>query len=155
MNHFDDSRFPSRKSPRLKQFDYSTPNCYFLTICTWNKQCLFGNPGYLNTYGKAAEDGLLEIERHFSNAKLDKYVVMPNHVHMILSLHGSGSGVPTIIGLYKSYVSKRIHAITSEVRVWQSSYHDHVIRNQYSYDQIWLYIDANPANWEKDCFYFE
>lgn len=150
-----DDRFPSRKHPRMKHYDYSTPNYYFVTICTHNKQCLFGKPGKLNRNGLAAEKGILEIGKHFAHIKVDTYTVMPNHVHIILVLEPGCAGLPIVLGQYKSYVTKQIHADWPELTVWQSSYHDHVIRNQKSYENIWLYIEANPANWEKDCFFTE
>ena len=149
----DKDRFHSRKHPRLKNYDYSSPNYYFITICTFDKACIFGKPSHLNQRGIAAEAVLLEIERHFSNVKLDKYVIMPNHVHMILTLEGTNAGIPQIIGQYKSSVTRRIRETAPEQKVWQASFHDHVIRNQKDYERIWLYIDSNPQNWDKDCFY--
>ena len=149
----NDERFPNRKHPRLKYFDYATPNYYFVTICTGNKSCLFGSPGKLNKRGRVAEEGILEIETHFPNAKVDKYVVMPNHVHLILTLNGEGSSLSTVIGQYKSFVTRKICEYEPDCRVWQTSFHDHIIRNQQAYEKIWLYIEANPLNWDKDCFY--
>ena len=149
----NDERFSSRKHPRLKNFDYSTPNYYFVTICTWNKICLFGSPSHLNQRGHAAMEGIVDMESHFPNIKVDKYVVMPNHVHMILILQDDGVPLPTIVGQYKSFVSRKIHEIEPDCKVWQTSFHDHVIRNQQAYEKIWLYIESNPQNWSADCFY--
>ena len=149
----NDERFPSRKHPRLKSYDYSTPNYYFVTICTWNKTCLFGHPQRLNACGRAAKDGILQIEAHFQNVKVDKYVVMPNHVHMILVLEGGSVSLSTIIGQYKSFVTRKIREAEPACSVWQTSFHDHVIRNQQAYEKIWLYIESNPQNWEADRFY--
>ena len=146
-------RFPSRKHPRLKNFDYSSPNYYFITICTWNKACIFGKPNELNPWGTVAEAVMWEIEQHFSNVKVDKYVVMPNHVHMILVLEGTNAGISPIVGQYKSSVTRKIRQRAPQQKVWQTSFHDHVIRNQKDYERIWLYIDANPQNWSKDCFF--
>ena len=148
-----DDRFPYRKHPRLKNFDYSAPNYYFITICTWNKVCLFGSPDNLNSRGKIAETGILQIEAHFQNTVVDKFVVMPNHIHMILALHGENASIPLIVGQYKSFVTRKIREMGPSCKVWQTSFHDHVIRNQQAYEKIWLYIDSNPQNWNKDCFY--
>lgn len=148
------NRFHSRKNPRLKHYDYSTPNYYFVTICTHNMLCLFGDPDNLNRNRLAAEKGILEIVEHFANVRVDKYAVMPNHVHMILVLEpGCCTTLPTIVGQYKSYVTRRIHAQQPGLVVWQTSYHDHVIRSQKGYENIWLYIEANPSNWKKDCYF--
>ena len=149
----DEDRFHSRKHPRLKNYDYSSPNYYFITICTFDKSCIFGKPNQLNQRGITAEAVLLEIERHFSNVRVDKYVIMPNHVHMILVLEGPNTGILQIVGQYKSSVTRKVRETDPEQKVWQTSFHDHVIRNQKDYERIWLYIDSNPQNWSKDCFF--
>ena len=146
-------RFPVRKNPRMKSIDYTSVNYYFITICTWDKQCVFGKVGQPNELGEIAEQGLCNIADHFSGVRMDKYIVMPNHVHGIVAVERQGVSLSTLIGQYKSFVSREIHKIDPQLRVWQTSFHDHVIRNQKEYQQIWLYIDANVSNWEKDCFY--
>ena len=148
-----DDRFPCRKHPRLKNYDYSSPNYYFVTICTQGKVCLFGSPDQLNERGVAARNGILQIESHFQNVEVDKFVVMPNHVHMVLILRGEGASLSTVIGQYKSAVVRKIRETEPNCNVWQTSFHDHIIRNQQSYEKIWLYIEANPWSWDKDCFY--
>ena len=152
-NKSNDDRFPSRKHPRLKSYDYSTPNYYFVTICTWQKKCLFGTTKRLNDYGKIAENGILQIEKNFPDVRVDKFTVMPNHVHLILDIQRKSSTVSTIIGQYKAFVTKEIRKIENHENIWQTSFHDHVIRDQKAYEKIWLYIDSNPKNWEKDCFF--
>ena len=153
MYHNDSDRFPNRKRPRLASFNYSTPNYYFITICTHNKKCIFGKPNQLNAFGNIALQALTDIQRHFPNVTVDKAVVMPNHVHAIIVLDGHGTNLSVVVGLYKSYVSKQIHNISPNLKVWQTSFHDHVIRGQQSYEKIWNYIDGNPSKWEDDCFY--
>ena len=154
MNPNDEhDRFHSRKSPRLKRYDYATPNYYFITICTWEKRCLFWHRGALNKYGKIAKQGFEEIEHHFPEVTVDKFVVMPNHVHGILILKTEKTDLSVVVGQYKSFVSKQVHAIDAGCRVWQASFHDHVIRNQKDYERIWLYIEGNPMRWADDCFY--
>ena len=149
----DNHHFPVRKHPRLKNFDYSSPNYYFITICTRNKACIFGKPGKLNPWGIIAETLLTEIEGHFDHVRVDKYVIMPNHVHMILALEGSNAGISQIMGQYKSSVTRKIRETSPQQQIWQTSFHDHVIRNQKDYERIWLYIHSNPQNWNKDCFF--
>ena len=155
MNADEMNRFPSRKNPRLRHFDYSSPHYYFVTICTWEKRCLFWNSGELNQYGHIAKQGFEEMTAHFPGVEVDKYVVMPNHVHGILILNGHTSNLSTVVGLYKSYVTKQVHSLDSDCRVWQTSFYDHVIRNQKDYARIWLYIEGNPARWKEDCFFHE
>ena len=150
-----DERFPVRKSPTIPNFDYSTPNYYFVTICTNRKTCLFGTPGKENWRGKIAEKGLLQINQHFSSVLVDKYVVMPNHVHAIIILQDDQANLTTVVGQYKSYVTRQIHKMEPDIQVWQTSFHDHGIRTQAGYEKIWNYIEGNPAKWCEDCFFAE
>ena len=152
--HYDDAgRFHKRKSPRLQNYDYAQPNYYFITICTNGKQCLFGTLDQLSKSGQIADAAFAEIPKHFQNVTIDKYVVMPNHVHAIVAVHGEGTHISLVIGHYKSYVSRQIHLAEPNKKIWQDSFHDHVIRNQADYSRIWAYIDTNPAKWDNDCFY--
>ena len=147
--------FYSRKSARIPNFDYSSTHYYFLTICTHNRICYFGKSGQLNALGLVARQQIKEIEIHYEGVFVDQYVVMPNHVHMILILDGNHgvNNVNQIIAQYKSGVTREIHKFMPDVIVWQRSYHDHVIRNRVSYEKIWAYIEQNPIKWEEDCFY--
>ena len=153
FNPHDMERYPKRKNPRLKNYDYSSEGIYFITICTYEKMCLFGQPDKHNLYGSYAFQGFQELSLHYPNVVVDKFVVMPNHVHAILDIQKSSHNLVRIIGSYKSFVTKEIHAIQPNVKVWQTSFHDHIIRNEKSYQMIWQYVDSNPMNWKKDCFY--
>jgi len=115
------------------------------------------HPAYtqLSDYGNIVEIELKKIASHYTNVQIDKYVIMPNHVHMIIVVDGVKTGwaspSPTlgnIVGGFKSGVSKRIG-----FSPWQRSFHDHIIRSQEDYAKIWQYIDENPIRWEEDCFY--
>ncbi len=148
---------PNRKSTRLKGYDYSNPNYYYITICTHNKQHIFGEADCLNDYGKIAQDCLFDISTHYKNVGVDKFVVMPNHIHAIIVINDSlterSRPFPTlssIVGLYKSGVTKRIREMDPKITVWQKSFYDNIIRNEKSYEEIWYYIDLNPVNWETD-----
>ena len=154
-NPYDKDKYPNRKNPRLNGYDYSAANYYFVTVCTEGKVCLFGNPEVKNPFRKIAENGILKIPEHYPGVSVDKMVVMPNHVHMILVLDGTTATLDKIVGSYKSYVSKEIHKIKPDIVVWQKSFHDHIIRNEEGYRNIWSYIDGNPQNWNQDCFYTE
>ena len=153
MIHDDTERFPNRKNPRMKHYDYSTPNYYFITICTHNKICIFGEPGKLNGFAEYVVQCLQELPLHFPNTVVDKYVIMPNHIHMILILQDGSCNLSTVIGQLKSYITRQIHRTLPNQAVWQPSFHDHVVRNQKSYEAIWQYIENNPLKWEDDCFY--
>ena len=157
--------FPKRKPNRLKDFDYSQPNAYFITICTQNKEMLFWeNVGasiarlekpQLSFYGNVVEKAILNISKHYSMITVDNYVVMPNHIHLLLQIYTDDNGramlAPTIsivVQQMKGYVTKKIGK-----SVWQKLFHDHVIRDEAGYLKIWNYIEGNPSKWEEDCFY--
>lgn len=146
---------PVRKSPRLRSFDYTSENYYFVTICTRDKRCLFGNGAELTLLGTLAETELLRIPEHFPGVRIDKHVIMPNHIHAIVVLGCDGAErsrplptLSTIVGLYKSGVSR-----LAGKPVWQKSFYDHIIRNEESYLEIWRYIDENPLKWREDELY--
>ena len=155
-NHCTDKeRFPKRKSPRIPGYDYATPNYYFITICTHEKNCIFWSGGKLNTFGKIAFDAAMQISAHFPGNRVDRFVVMPNHIHMILVVEPGGTDATVVIGQYKSQVSKEIHKIDPKRKIWQTSFHDHGIRNYRQYQHIREYIETNPMRWKEDCFFVE
>ena len=150
--------FYSRKSPRIKNYDYSGENYYFVTICTAEKKCIFGKPGQLNQLGMIAWEDMSKISQHYENIRIDNFIVMPNHIHAIIEIQSVAKeekrkSLDTVIGLYKSGVSKKIHFIYPDLKIWQRSFHDHVIRNQQQYEKIWNYVAYNHQKWEEDCFH--
>lgn len=154
--------YPNRKLPRLKGYDYSSPRYYFATICTHEKRHIFGKCNKLNHFGNIAKTQMEAIAGHYEHVFVDKYVIMPNHIHAIIVIEAYSAErsrpfptLSTIIGQYKSGVARTIHATAPDMIVWQKSFHDHVIRNEHDYLNIWQYIDTNPLTWETDCFYTE
>ena len=146
---------PKRKSSRIPGYDYASANYYFITICTHEKRCIFGKPGMLNWMGKCTEACLLKIEQLHPQIRIDKYVIMPNHIHVIFDVQENDGkqNLAMIIGQYKMAAAKKIRERKPGFEVWQRSFHDHVIRDQRSYEKIWNYIENNPLKWENDCFY--
>lgn len=156
---------PSRKPNRLKHFDYSQPNAYFITICTEHHRMLFWKrsseklndvqKAELSREGEIVDAVIREISQHYPAVTLEHYVVMPNHIHLLLRIGADQRGRPmaaptisTVVQQMKGAATKRIgHA------VWQKLFHDHVVRDERDYERIWTYIDTNPARWEEDCFY--
>ncbi len=108
----------------------------------------------LSDIGKVVDTAINNISTHYINVTVPKYVIMPNHIHMIISLSGtSGRAMraPTISGIInqmKGYVTKQIG-----FSIWQKLFHDHIIRDEQEYLKIWNYIDTNPMKWEEDCYY--
>ena len=158
---------PKRKPNRIPHFDYSTPGAYFVTICTKNRQNIFwGNVGAsiarpqtprLSHAGQIVEQAIQTIEHYYPAITLDHYVVMPNHIHLLLQINTAENGRPmvaptisTVIQQMKGYVTKQLGRF-----IWQKLFHDHVIRNENDYRIIWEYIENNPVQWELDCFYSE
>ncbi len=154
---------PKRKPTRLKGYDYSQNGAYFITICTHNKQCILSKiivgeglcalpQNILTPIGKEIEKSMQYINDNYIGITIDKYIIMPNHIHLIVILDDSGGhGNPPlqdIIGQLKSYTTNKFGNI-----LWQRSYHDHIIRGEKDYQKIWEYIDTNVIRWEKDCFY--
>ncbi len=153
---------PNRKSPRIKDYDYSTPGTYFVTVCTKDKApllCTIVGEGLcalpqvnLTDIGKAVNASINYINTCTESATVDKYVIMPNHIHLIITLSETGGHrdppLQAIIGQFKSYTT-HLYGF----RLWQRSFHDHVIRNDDDYNKIWEYIDTNPSRWCDDCFY--
>lgn len=151
--------FRSRKSPRMKYFDYSSSSYYFITICAYQHRCLFGTVTQttengemqLNDCGEIVDRHIRMLDKRYPSVTVHQYVIMPNHIHMILILdNGCTDTVTKIIGLFKSGVSREAGS-----SVWQRSFYDHVIRNEEDYRMIWQYIDNNPAKWAMDQYYYQ
>ena len=177
MEMDDKEQLPERKRNRLQHYDYSSCGAYFITICTKDRKNIFWDmkqPNIvgeaislppspkLSSYGQIAEDAIQAIPKHYLRVEVDRYVIMPNHIHLILLIPYDGGRliasptddtkptISTIVGQMKRYVSKEIG-----MSVWQRSFHDHVIRNRDDYDEICKYIYENPQKWKYDCFYTE
>lgn len=166
-----------RRSIRLKGYDYTQPGSYFITICTWQRHCLFGEITHgqmqLNRYGRIVQKHWQNLIRHHQYMELGEFVIMPNHIHGILILKGVSEerksldiestliklekspkkhGIPEIIRGFKTFSARQINTVrdTLGVPVWQRNYYEHIIRNQQAYDKIYQYIKDNPVLWEVD-----
>ena len=160
----------NRKSQRLDGYDYSRPGAYFVTICTYQMENLFGTIANGNmsktSIGKIVWEEWFHTAQVRPNIKLhqDEFVIMPNHIHGIIWIiderathrvaptdysNGLKSGsLGSIIGQYKSITTKRINQIQNPqgMHVWQRNYYDRVIRNDKELDAVRQYIQANPEN---------
>ena len=159
---------PERKPMRLKEYDYSTPGAYFITICTRERECILsrilvgagvldGPRVELSSCGIAVEETLRDLVWHCSHITVDRYVIMPNHIHLLLCISAGGpSGTPAptnaVIPSLVSYLKRTINRKCG-FSIWQRSYYDHVIRNEDDYRQIAEYIETNPARWGDDRFH--
>ena len=169
---------PKRKPNRLKDYDYSQNGAYFITVCTKDMKCFLsrieneGSVGdddlgvpklILNKTGIIIENNIIKMNNIYSDISVDNYVIMPNHIHLLLTVQIKGqiengaprSSPPTnaiskFVTALKKFTSKEIGE-----NIWQRSFHDHIIRNEEDYNIRWQYIDENPKKWlmGKDKYY--
>lgn len=163
-----------RKTLRLPGYDYGQNGCYFVTICTQSRKRRFALPisvgaapcGRPDAASAMAEKWLLKIESKFPGVFVDKYVIMPNHIHFILHLEMCGEGghmgppLPKIVDWYKTMTTNEYIRMVRkgdvppfEGKLWQRSFYDHVIRGDEDYLRVWEYIASNPAKWREDEYY--
>lgn len=162
---------PKRKNPRLAGYDYSTPGAYFVTVCTRDRKCILSKivggdvliapQVELTAYGKILDEQLRRMDMFYDQITVEQYVIMPNHVHLLLRVEESGptgTSAPTKSSSHQTladFVStcKRFCTKACGHPIFQRSYHDHIIRGDADYDKIARYIAENPAKWQEDCFY--
>ena len=168
---------PQRKQNRIENYDYSQQGAYFITICTQDRKKILskisvGTPlpgcpektyiedGHPRTgvptiellrHGEIANKFVRQMDAFYDHLSVDKYVIMPDHIHFLITIHDGhpGRGVPTrtsviarFVGTFKRFCNKEYGE-----NIWQSRYYDHVIRNQQDYNEIWEYIENNPRKW--------
>lgn len=159
---------PKRKHIRIENYDYSTPGAYFITVCVNNRKPILWNVGAatcrpnsnststvgaatcrpnLSKTGSIVKTAILQISEHYPAVSVDKYCIMPDHIHMILSINTDEDGrqvaaptVSTVVGHMKRWVSLQIGQ-----SIWQKSFVDRVIRNDKGYRAVWEYIENNPV----------
>ena len=154
--------FPKRRQNRLVPFDYSAPSAYFITVCTRNRRNLFWtNVGAiidrpenvpLTDLGHLVRESIEEIPKHYPAVTIDNYVIMPNHIHLLLQICTDEDGrsmiaptISTVVRQMKGSVSKQ-----AGESVWQKGFHDHIVRGNADYQDIWRYIEGNPGKWAED-----
>ena len=167
---------PKRKDLRLRNYDYNMPGAYFVTICTHNRKNILSkfvgaiheSPEMeLTKWGEIAEKVIKDFPTHI-NVAIDSYVIMPNHIHMMLMISDNEktrailesplqgrSAISKAVGYIKMNISKAVRSDYGEVNLWQRGYHDHIVRDRRDYEEILKYISENPLKWELDCFYNE
>ena len=167
-----------RQSIRLRNYDYSQPRFYFLTICTYKRQSWFGeiknDRMYLNQIGKIVAEEWLNTPKIRPNFQLDAWVIMPNHLHGIVIINEhileTGKGNQDILGArnaplrqepnsissfvagFKSAVTKRINLLRNnrDIPIWQRNYYESIIRDEQSLIAVQEYILNNACKWKKD-----
>lgn len=157
---------PKRKPNRLKEYDYSDTGVYFITICTKDRKRLLSEikVGFgiydkpqvcLSEYGIITEKYLKKISNEHVDISVDHYVIMPDHIHMLVSVHKklgasqvphpTNETIPKFVSLFKRYCNREVGW-----NMWQKSYFDHIIRNERDYYEYYVYIENNPIKWMFD-----
>lgn len=177
MTHATSSR-RRRKWIRLKQYDYTQPGAYFVTICTHDRAHLFGRvvdqTVALSSWGQMADWQWRNLPQHFEQVRVDVHVVMPNHLHGIIWIGddpvetiyspppapqtGVTSGsLGAIVGTFKSLTARRINQMrqTPGIPVWQRNYFEHIIRTEHALHAIRRYIHENPQRCSMDRYHPE
>jgi putative transposase len=154
-----DPDFNHRQSIRLNGYDYSASGAYFITICTHEREHLFGDIAnetmQFNTCGDIARSHWQQLSQRHPNIIMDESIVMPNHLHGIIILESSmgiTKSISEIIRGFKTFSAKVINKKLGlrGVPVWQRSYYDRIIRNELELDRVRQYIINNPQNWDAD-----
>ena len=164
----ENDKFPKRKINRLKSWNYSNNGGYFITICTDNRKhilskiCVgdgFSVPQLTKT-GQIVDDYIKNINLKYSCVTVSEYVIMPNHIHLLLFIDNNGTGNPSptvgnIIGWFKYNTTKSVNEEykSAENKLWQRSYYDHIIRDEKDYMEKRNYILSNPLKWLDDEYY--
>jgi len=136
-----------------------------VTLCTRNRAHLFQMEQTVGNGLRAVPHAIpnqiihkwiTETQHKFSNIKIDKYVIMPDHLHLIITIEKQCSSIslPDIMRFFKTMTTNEyMRGIKAgllppfDQNLWQKSYYDHIIRNQQDYQEIWEYIENNPAKW--------
>lgn len=158
------SNYPVRKNIRAEFHDYCGGE-YFVTICTRDKEHYFGhikdNRMIMTPIGRYANDSLENLETHFHYVSVRQFVVMPNHIHAIISIKGDEAAqksmpqtrtpLGVVVGGFKQEVTMYARRNNIEF-AWQTRYHDHIIRNSKDGNKIAEYIENNVSRWDADCY---
>ena len=164
----ENDKFLKRKINRLKSWNYSNNGGYFITICTDNRKHILSKicvgDGFpvpqLTKRGQIVDDYIKNINMKYSCVTVSEYVIMPNHVHLLLFIDNNGTGNPSptvgnIIGWFKYNTTKSVNEEYKSAgnKLWQRSYYDHIIRDKKDYDEKLNYILSNPLKWLDDEYY--
>ena len=157
-----EGKLPIRKKNRLENYDYSTCGAYFLTIWTsarrnyfWNKVgATIGRPQdvELSTYGKIVDEVINNIPKIYPAIMIERYVIMPDHIHLLLRICVDEDGRPMVAPTMSRVVQQLKGAVTKRIgiSIWQKLFFDHVIRNRQDFEEHVKYIYENPIRWQFD-----
>lgn len=144
--------------PRLHGFDYKQQGAYFLTICSYQRSCLFGRIVDFRVceseVGRVISECWMNLGNIYGFVELDAFVVMPNHFHGILWITGENTlkkPLSRIIAGFKAASTSRARSLgNSNIRIWQRNFYEHVIRSDKELLNVREYVANNPTNWAND-----
>ena len=140
---------PQRKKNRLENYNYSENGAYFITICVKDRKKILSDIVGDDAHIVPKRIGLI-VEKYIKNAReIEKYIIMPDHVHMIIRINNGTMRASSPTNRISSIVRSIKVLATKEVGkpIFQRSFYDHIIRNQEDYNEIWEYIENNPKKW--------
>ncbi len=141
----------------MENYDYSAGGWFFITICVAGRENLLrdidpvkvkiNNFPPLSEYGKTVDLEIQNLSKIYSDVLIDKYCIMPDHIHMIIHIAPSENTpeLSRIVRQFKGAITKKIGK-----SIWQKNYYDHIIRNKNDYNETCKYIYDNPLHWEFD-----
>ena len=149
----------------MRGFDYSQEAVYFVTICSHQHKCIFGEvlkTGCNNVFspsriGELVEENFFRLPERFPEFSLIHFSLLPNHLHFLTMKnkadHDTAKSVSDLVGAFKSLSDRAVRNEMSVIRIWQKSFHDHIIRDEKDFQTHWLYIEENLNNWNEDEYY--
>ena len=140
---------PQRKQNRLQNYDYGQNGAYFITICVKQRKPILSNIVGDDAHIVPKKYGYI-FEKYVRNvSEIEKYVIMPDHVHFIIRIENGSMWASTPTKRVDNIVRSLKILTTKEIgeSIFQRSYYDHVIRNEQDYREIWHYIENNPRKW--------
>ncbi len=155
-----------REAGRLAGYDYSRDGGYYITLCPKDRRHPLSEiveadetrrPAvHLTRRGAAVDAAIRAIPLHYDGVYVDKYVIMPNHVHLLLRIDHAceqTAFAPTVPQLIRQI--ERLAAEHAGEPIEQEAVSECVIRDENDYLTRWRQIDENPAKWHEDAFYTE
>jgi len=156
---------PIRKLPRMRGFNYSQEAVYFVTICSHEHKYIFGDIlriGDSNVFspsriGELVEENFFQLPDRFPEFALIHFSLLPNHLHFLTMKnktdHDTAKSVSDLVGVFKSLSDRAVRNEMSMIRIWQKSFHDHIIRDEKDFQTHWLYIEENLNRWNEDEYF--
>ena len=173
MRVFTRTAIGHRRSVRLRGPDYTEPGAYFVTLCTRDRRCAFGEVTLdgvqLTPVGETVTEEWSRSADLRAEVELDVFVVMPNHIHGIVvisdispqsglrahgraPLHRPAPSLGALVAGFKAATTSHVNRLagTPGAPVWQRNYYEHIIRSDKELERVRQYIAENPGRWAED-----